>query len=301
MQVAPRARKSRRTCSDTVFETRLSKMKASPDWTDLGYFAAVARLGSLARAAAELGVSAATLSRRMKAFEGELGKRLFAHGSDGYRLTAEGAALAERVVGMEEAARRVGLWREAAQGPIGVRISAGTWTALDLAERVTEFWSRADAWLPEFMYCDLDLDIARREIDIGIRNRRPEQPWVAGRRIGYVDYAVYAADAQVEGWIGPSTGSPMTPSVRWLMERHGEAITACANSPHLAAALARAGMGRIVLPTFFGERAGGLARLSEPISELRSEQWLVSHQDARHEGPVRAALDAIGGYLERRL
>ena len=55
----------------------------------------------------------------------------------------------------------------------------------------------------------------------------------------------------------------------------------------------------MVLPTFAGERMAGLARVSEPIAELRSEQWLVSHQDARDEPPIRAALDAIGGHLER--
>lgn len=275
-------------------------MKTGPDWNDLAYFAAIARLGSLTRAAADLGVSAATLSRRMKAFEAELGRRLFAHGADGYRLTPEGRDLAARTGAMEEGARQVAAWRETARGPAPVRISAGTWTALDLAERVAEFWTHAAPWRPEFMYCDLDLDIARREIDIGIRNRRPEQPWVAGRRIGGVDYAVYGANDSVEGWIGPSSGSPETPSIRWVLERHGGAVVTSANSPHLAAALARAGMGRLVLPMFFGERAEGLSRLSEPIAELHSEQWLVSHQDARHDLPIRAALDAIGGYLQRR-
>lgn len=275
-------------------------MRTGPDWNDLAYFAAIARLGGLARAADALGVSQATLSRRMRVFEATLGKRLFLHGGEGYGLTAEGRALAERTRVMEEGARQVALWREAAEGPVRVRVSAGTWTALDLAERLTEYWSPEAVWRPEFMYCDLDLDIARREVDIGVRNRRPDQPWIAGRRIGHVDYAVYAADAGVEAWIGPSAGAPETPSARWIRERHGSGAVVRANSPHLAAALARAGAGRIVLPVFAGDRMAGLARVSKPIAELRSEQWLVSHHDARGETPIRAALDAIGGWLERR-
>ncbi len=275
-------------------------MKTGTDWNDLAYFAAVARAGGLSRASVELGVSPATLSRRMKAFETALGRRLFLHGADGYTLTGDGHALAQKTRSMEDAARQIGMWRDEASGPVCVRISAGTWTALDLAERLSEYWSPEEPWLPEFMYCDLDLDIARREVDIGIRNRRPDQPWVARRQIGWVDYAVYAANEDVEGWIGPAWGAPVTPSVRWVQECHGDRIVTKANSPHLAAAVAQAGIGRVVLPMFVGERIAGLMRLSDPIEELRSEQWLVSHHDARNERPIRAALDAIGCYLLQR-
>ncbi|MCL3882408.1 LysR family transcriptional regulator [Marivita sp. GX14005] len=275
-------------------------MKAGPDWNDLAYFSAIAQHGGLARASAELGISAATLSRRMKAFEADLGRRLFRHGAEGYALTRDGEALVQKTRGMEAAARQITQWRDAADGPVCVRISAGTWTALDLAERLPEYWRESAPWVPEFVYCDLDLDIARREIDIGVRNRRPEQPWVARQQIGWVDYAVYGANSTVTGWIGPSWGAPATPSSRWITENHGSGIVTKANSPHLACTLARAGVGRVVLPMFIGSRMDGLVRLSDPIAALRSEQWLVSHHDTRREEPVRAALDAIAGYLARR-
>ncbi|MEM9637228.1 MAG: LysR family transcriptional regulator, partial [Pseudomonadota bacterium] len=154
-------------------------MKSGTDWNDLAYFSAIARTGRLSRASEELGVSQATLSRRMKAFEATLGRRLFLHGAEGYALTGDGRALAEKTRDMELSARQITVWRDEADGPVCVRISAGTWTALDLAQRLSEYWTPEACWLPEFMYCDLDLDIARREVDIGIRNRRPDQPWVA--------------------------------------------------------------------------------------------------------------------------
>ncbi|MEM8571580.1 MAG: LysR family transcriptional regulator [Pseudomonadota bacterium] len=276
-------------------------MKQGTDWNDLAYFSAIARSNGLARAADELGVSATTLSRRMKAFEARLGRRLFVHGAEGYALTADGRDLADRIRHMEDAARQIEMWRDAAEGTVCVRISAGTWTALDLAEQLGTYWQPGAIWLPEFVYCDLDLDIARREVDVGVRNRRPDQPWLAGQQIGWVEYAVYAADEAVEGWIGPAVGMPMTPSVRWTKHHYGDRIVTKANSPLLASALAQAGIGRIVLPKFIGARTSGLVCVSDPIDELRSEQWLVSHHDARHEPPIRAALDAIKGYLQKRL
>lgn len=275
-------------------------MKTGPDWNDLAYFSAIARTGGLMRAAETLGVSAATLSRRMKAFEASLGRRLFLHGSDGYTLTSDGRALAQQTRSMEEAARQIDIWQGQAAGPVCVRISAGTWTAFDLAERLADYWQSDDPWVPEFMYCDLDLDIARREVDIGIRNRRPEQPWVARQQIGWVDYAIYSSGPEVEGWIGPSWDAVVTPSIRWIQQQHGEDIVTKVNSPHLASALARAGVGRVVLPVFVGDRMPGLIRLSDPIEALRSEQWLVSHHEARNQPPIRAALDAIAGYLKQR-
>lgn len=275
-------------------------MKTGPDWNDLAYFSAIARTGRLSRASAELGVSSATLSRRMKGFETTLGRRLFLHGAEGYALTGDGRALAEKTRDMELAARQIAVWRDAADGPVCVRISAGTWTALDLAQRLSEYWTPDASWLPEFMYCDLDLDIARREVDIGIRNRRPDQPWVARQQVGSVDYVTYAANNRVEGWIGPSWDTPLTPSIRWVLAHHADQIATKVNSPHLASTLAQAGIGRVVLPTFVGDRIAGLMRLSDPIEELHSAQWLVSHHDGRNEPPIRAALDAIGAYLRNR-
>lgn len=275
-------------------------MKTGPDWNDLAYFAAIARTGGLAKAARETGVSAATLSRRMKAFETKLGRRLFLHGADGYALSSDGRALAEKMRTMEEAAQHITQWHAASDGPACVRISAGTWTAFDLAERLSAFWSAQAPWVPEFLYSDTDLDIARREVDIGIRNRMPDQPWVARRQVGTVAYAVYGADDSVSGWIGPAWKTTPVPSSEWIMRNHGNDIVTKANSPHLAAALARAGIGRVVLPTFIGRRIAGLMPLSDPIAELGHQQWLVSHHDARNEPAIRAALDAIGDYLAQR-
>jgi DNA-binding transcriptional LysR family regulator len=45
------------------------------DWNDLRYFLAIARSGSLARAAHELSVEHTTVSRRLSALEADLGTR----------------------------------------------------------------------------------------------------------------------------------------------------------------------------------------------------------------------------------
>ena len=271
-------------------------MKA-PSWNDLALFAAVARHGSLAAAARETSVSQATLSRRMTALEAQLGRRLFHHGRAGYRITSDGRALLGMAERMEAAAAEIRGWQDAQAGPVRVRVSAGTWTALHLAESLPHYWNPHEIWMPEFLHSNLEMDIARREIDLGIRNRRPDKPWLAGRRTGTVRYAVYARSSDTTGWIGTTGEAAATPSADWVRARHGSNIVTTANDPRVALALAQAGAGRVVLPTFAGASRTNLVQIGPAIAELTSEEWLVSHHEGRHEPPVRAALDAIGAFL----
>ncbi|MFO6463811.1 LysR family transcriptional regulator [Jannaschia sp. KMU-145] len=272
---------------------------AAADWSDLALFSAVARAGALAPAARSTGVSVPTLSRRMKALEARMGRRLFLHGAQGYAPTTEGRDLLERTARMEAAAADIAAWQAAGRGPARIRVTAGTWTARHLAANLPAFWTPDAAWLPEFVHCNIDMDIARREVDIGIRNRRPSQPWLAGRRTGTTTHAAYAANAGVTAWIGASHETRALPSETWVAETHGDSIVTTANDPALRLILAQAGIGRVVLPTFVGDTAPGLVRVSDIIAELTREVWLVCHHEARHDAPIRAALDAIGGFLDR--
>ncbi|MEM9757355.1 MAG: LysR family transcriptional regulator [Pseudomonadota bacterium] len=272
-------------------------MKAAFAWSDLALFAAVARAGGLAPAAAETGTSPATLSRRMRALETQAGRQLFAHGARGYVPTSEGRMLLDRIARMETTAAEIEGWRATAFGPARVRISAGTWTGLAVARDLPSFWGPDEIWMPEFLHCNAEMDIARREIDIGIRNRRPDSPWLAGRRTATIQFAAYATAPAIDGWITLSPDAPQTRSAAWVRARHGGKIVSTANEPQLALAMAEAGIGRVVLPIFVGETRTALMRVSDPIADLQSEEWLVSHHEARHEPPIRAALDALARYL----
>ena len=102
------------------------------------------------------------------------------------------------------------------------------------------------------------------------------------------------------GYVALAEGIATTPSQRWLVASHAGEIVTTASDGRLILDLALAGVGRIVLPTFAGEGEQGLVRVSEPIGELTHEEWLVSHHDARHDPPVRLALDAVHRLLTAR-
>ena len=273
-------------------------MKGELSLDDLSLFLAVCEAGGLAGAVAETGQSAPTLSRKMAGLERQSGRRLFIRGNKGYALTAEGRALRAEAEGLTGLRRRLAAFSQEARTP-RVRITSGTWNAHYLARNLTAFWTPSDPWLPEFLASMATLDIARREADIGIRNRRPDQSWLAGRPTRWVDYAEYGVSEEVTGYVTLPDHVARYPSTRWVHDNRAGQIVTTASDARLELDLARQGVGRVVLPTFVGRGEAELVRLSEPIEVLGHQEWLVAHHDARHDPPVRAAIDALVAFFEQ--
>ncbi|MFW2587968.1 LysR family transcriptional regulator [Sagittula sp. SSi028] len=273
-------------------------MDETPSLDDLALFLTVARAGSLSVAARETDTPLPTLSRRMARLERAIGRTLFTRGPSGYSLTAEGHSLSRRVADLAEVQQAARQWVQQGQGPLPVRITAGFWTSRHLAQTMTP--DHSALWRPAFVPSNADLDLARRAADIGIRNRPPDSTRLARQRLRRIDYAIYAISDGVADYVGLPDTVASTPSQRWLRATHGDRITTTASDPRLCLDLALAGFGRIVLPTFAGDAEDGLQRQSDAIPELSHDEWLVSHSNARHDPPIRAALDAIQAVFARR-
>ena len=267
------------------------------DWQALGLFLAVVRGGGLAPAARESGLSAATLSRRMTALEASSGKRLFERGSKGYALTSAGEALLERVVAMEGAAAEIEAWRGGAEHRRRVRVSAGGWTMRLMLEHLGVWWSDSERWAPELVSEFSRLDLGRREIDLGIRNRRPEEPWLAGRRIGSVDYAVYraatvAGDVEL-GWVDLAGTDERAVRSGWRAASYVSPLAFTVSRHEMGLPIVRQGLARMAMPAFIGDTLPELVREGGEVEEFAHERWLVMHQDQRHQPHIRAAIERL--------
>jgi hypothetical protein len=172
-----------------------------------------------------------------------------------------------------------------------------------LARKIEAVWTVADAWTLEFTTANARLDIGRRAADIGIRNRRPEEAWLAGRRVSVVAFASYARrtmeDRAALPWIGIGGEAAITPSAQWLAAEHGEAIAIRASDPRTLLDLVRAGAGRAVLPCLIGDVEPDLERAGEPIAALASEQWLVTHHEDRHHTAIHTAAERVARLIGR--
>lgn len=266
-------------------------------WDDLHLFLAVARGGGLSAAAREHDTSPATVGRRMLALEQAVGRPLFIRSQTGYELTADGRTLLDRARSMEAGAQSIGDWLDAEGGRSIVRISAGTWTTNFLADNFSRLWAPTDPFRIGFIATEARLDIAHREVEIGIRNAPPDSPYLAGRRTVTVAQAPFRSRALTPSteipWVNKAPEHATTRSARWLMEAAGGQVAAWANSPRVLHDLIRAGVGKGVMPCFAGDRDPLLERAGDEIPELRGEQWLVMHNDDRHRADVRTVIERI--------
>lgn len=272
-------------------------MKDELSLDDLSLFLAVCAAGGLADAVEGTGQSAPTLSRKMTALERQTGRRLFVRGNKGYALTAEGRALRDEAEALSDIRRRLSGW-SGGRGPVRVRITAGAFTSCWLAANLGRFWTQGDGWVPEFLSSNAVLDIARREADIGFRNRRPDQNWLAGRRMRRIEFAEYASSDRVTGYVTLSKNVASAPSPRWVWANRESQIVTTVSDARLAMDMARQGIARAVLPTFAGDKEPDLIRVSDVIADLAHDEWLVTHHEARHDPPVRKAIDAITRFVE---
>lgn len=275
-------------------------MKQTYNWQDIYLFLAVARHQGLAGAAVEIASSAATLSRRMTKLEHAVGQRLFERGARGYALTHAGKTLLERAEKMELAALQIGHLQNELPTKRRIKISAGSWTMQLLLNNVDKYWHKDDIWLPEFVSNNARLDIARKQIDIGIRNSKPSEPWLAAKRIGYTNYAAYRLDGTKPdiGWVATTGDNGLTPTARYTMEHYSDNISFTISQPTLGLPLVLKGHAKMILPEFVGDSHSELVRDADFISELKSDLWLVMHQDERNHPPVRKAIDAISKFLK---
>ncbi len=169
------------------------------DWNDLRYFLAVARAGTLAGAARELGVEHTTVGRRITALESALGVRLFTRGPEGFSLSAAGKDIvprAEGIAGHVDAIERlVSGTDQRAEGLVRLTIP----DALNgyTMQALTQLRELHPALMVEILCDNRDLDLRRGEADLAIRLRDTRDPELIGRRIGGAAWAVYASPVYV--------------------------------------------------------------------------------------------------------
>lgn len=271
-------------------------------WDDLKLFLDVARMGGLSAAGRTTGLSPATLGRRITALEKQIGEPLFTRSRTGYRLTGAGEDLLEHAGEVEAGFKSIERWHEGRHGERVVRVSAGYWTSGFLARHIGALWQPKDRFRIEFVTANEKVDIGHRHADLGLRNTRPTEQWLAGRLIGHVHFALYSGRELISGvaagmFVGLSGGTT-APSARWLEAHHGDRIGVRGNDPASIRELVLSGAGLSVFPCFVGDNDPELVRVGSLIPELTSEQWLVSHHDERHNTHVHRLGDRIATLMK---
>lgn len=287
------------------------------DWDDLKIALAIARHGTLSAAARTLGSTQPTVSRRLDALEQRLGAQLFEREATGLRLTALGDALLAGLAQMETGALAVE--RQIAARDTGLHgeivVTSLDWLGDEvLAPLLARFGAQHPGLTIELINDGKVYNLARREADLAFRFGPFSQENLIERRVGEVQYALYANAAYLARHGQPNEADGLrghqlvlldraageVPHEAWLstIAPHANiALHANGLRAHLAAT--RNGAAMAVLPCLLGEREPTLRRIPlGPPQPARSVR-VGYHPDLRETPRIRALIDfVVAGFAE---
>ncbi len=284
-------------------------------WDDVRLFLALSRGGSLARAAATLGVDTSTASRRLAALEAQLELHLFDRSREGLRPTLYAERLLPDAEAMEASAASFVSGAEGFERKVEGRVRLSVPPGLADAF-VVPILPALQARHPKVVL-ELDarvavVDLSRREADLALRTLRPEGAELVQKRVVVTRSVLAGAPALVErlGRLRTLDGAKLLqwgddlahlPVARWIREHaRGAEIVLVASSLPTQVLAAQQGLGLALLPKpYLDVYALAEAKVSRAIATALAtlpadELWLVTHRALRRVPRV----DAVWRFLD---
>ena len=275
------------------------------DWNDLRYVLAVSRAGSAASASRILGVSHATVLRRIHALEDLVGAPLFERLKSGYVPTAAGLDLVQ--VGnsiqsaLNDSTRRLEAESNKLTGSIRFTTtdSFGYFVVTPLLASFRKSFPNIDV---DLIVTNTRLDLDKREADVTLRpTSAPPGAWV-GMRLAQFNFGLYASVDYIKKSEGIAlaeqdfvmpTGA-ISGTARWLLAEVGE-INAIASADTFTGLLCMAatGMGNTMLPRFVGDRDPRLCLVQPPPGDWKTSLWILTHPHLRKSARIRVFMEHL--------
>ncbi len=276
------------------------------NWDDLRFVLALARHRTLSAAAKALGSSHTTVARRVQGLTSTLGTRMFDAIDDGYvptsagqlviqaaeRLDAEVLALEARVLGGD--ARLEGKLRVTTMDILFRRYEGAFKSFLERFPGVEVTVSCSDA----------EASLLRREADVALRMTNAPPEYLIGRKVGRIDFAVYASKTLARR-IGRKTKLSGWPWLHWDERLEARWLDAwlAANAPGAKIAMRvdmssfalreaiSAGIGVHFLACTEGDGASDLCRIGPVQEAYGRDVWLLTLAELKTTTRVRAFID----------
>lgn len=286
------------------------------DWDNVRVFLAVARAGQFVAGARRLNLDHATASRRVAALEAALGAKLLDRRTTGARLTAAG----ERFLRAAEEMESSFLHAQADVSDVDVELTGtvriGAPDGLStyyLASALRDFIEKNANLRIQLAPLPQLTPLARREVDIVIGLDKPEAGRFVARKLTDYSLGIYASAEYLKAHSAPAEVSHLvrhrligyveeyafSSALDYVRELFGGAPThfECASAVTQLEAL-RAGVGLGVAHDYIARHFPDLVRV---LPERRAERayWIVTHEDTRGLGRIRAVHNHLVASVER--
>jgi DNA-binding transcriptional LysR family regulator len=286
------------------------------DWDNVRVFLAVARGGQFVAAARRLRLDHATVSRRIAALEAGLGAKLFDRRTTGATLTSAG----ERFLATAEEMESAFLHAQAEIGDIDVELTGivrvgapDGFSTYYLTGAFRDFLERHPGIVIQLVPMPQVIPLARREVDIVVGLDKPEAGRFVARKLTDYSLGVYAsaaylaaraapqdvADLKSHRLIGYVEEHAFSTALDYVRELYDGAPTGfeCTSAVTQLEAL-RAGLGLGVVHDYIARRFADLTRVLPERRAVRS-YWIVTHEDTRGLGRIRAVHDHLVAAAQR--
>ncbi|MFY0681386.1 MAG: LysR family transcriptional regulator [Thalassovita sp.] len=282
----------------------VQKRSTRVSWDDLEAVMLVGRYGTVRAAAERIGVAHTTLAKRVSSAERTLGTVAFVRSVKGYTPTEAGRRVIAHAEKMAFEANAVVRHVGGADSELAgnVRISlVGSVLSDVLAPHLNAFAIRYPKITLEFDTRDGILDLDMQQADIAIRFQDNPNPDLVGRKIGKVNFSVYASRSFD---MSQYEAGDMIPAISWGRKaRAREAyrklgfptadIRWSAADLHAQIAMARAGIGLANLPCYMGDADPDLVQVSVVEPRRVSDIWVLTHASLKSSERVSAAFDFL--------
>jgi DNA-binding transcriptional LysR family regulator len=287
-------------------------MGGAVQWNDLQFFLAVCEKGTVAGAARWLQVNHSTVLRRIGSLEQALDGALFDRLPAGYSLTPMGSQLHAALAGVAEqiegAQRRLHPGDASMRGTVRLTTS-DTLMRSGVSSALNELRALHPAIAFDVVIGNDLLSLTQREADIALRATLSPPENLVGRRVGTLRTAIYGARSYLdtlEGgqdperyvWVAADASLRHVASHRWI-EQHvrAEQVAFRYNSLGMVhdAVLAGQGVGLLACP--LADRCEALVRLGEPLAELESPVWVLTHPDLRGVPRIGIVMNRLAQYF----
>lgn len=299
-------------------------MQHQIDWDDLHTLIAVARTGSLAGAATELGTHRSTVLRRIDRLEARLGVRVFDRTPQGLALTAAGERIAARVERMADEVDQVLQSTDADHGrPVGnIRLAATFNLGFGLLPKIIDRFRSAFPEITVDVIATLDgystihpdqFDIALRTLDGDVADHAQ----MVGRRLGKLPLGVYGSKSYFAGkrpvprspkglrqhklLLGCGALSNLS-GLRWFEKNQASnSVVYRASSMLLLLAAVREGLGLACLPCYLCDSDSKIVRAFDVPKEHCADLWVLRHAHSRDNARLRMFADFLAAELRQYL
>lgn len=275
------------------------------NWDNLRYVLVVAKKGSVASAARELGVNRTTVLRRIDAFQEDIGCRIFERARSGYALTVEAEKIIEAANEVESVIFNIQRQIEGKELRLEGELRVTTTDTLMVSmigPHLAEFHRKFPHITVTVSVTNSVLDLTRRDADVAIRPTKEPDAALVGNRVGDVQFHVYASADYLSNvgrlalenhyWIGFDTNLLSTAPARWLEDRYPHAKICLKSDTFVGLRVAAEnGLGLALLPHYLGDASSRLVRVEAPTEELTTGLWLLTHPDLIRSARISAFVD----------